>query len=47
MRTRSTQSVATVRCRLGYMQQAISWWQETDEVRGVDFTIYPRGARED
>ena len=40
------QSVATVRCRLGYMQQAISWWRETDEGRGVDFTIHPCGVRE-
>ena len=45
MRTRSSQSVTVVRCRLGYMQQAVSWWQETGEGIGVDFTIHPCGAR--
>ena len=41
------QSVAMVRSRLGYMQQAINWWWETDEGRGVDFIIHPCGTQED
>ena len=28
------------------MQQAVSWWQETGEGIGVDFTIHPCGPRE-
>ena len=35
------QSVVMARCRLGYMQRAVSWWQETGEGIGVDFTIHP------
>ena len=46
-RTRSSQSVAVVRCHLGYMQQAVSWWRETREGIGMDFTIHQCGARED
>ena len=46
VRTRSSQSGAVVCCRLGYMQQAVSWWWEIGEGIGVDFPIRPCGARE-
>ena len=46
VRTTSAHSVVTVCYHLGYMQQAISVWRETDEGRGGDFTIHPCGAWE-